>query len=137
MKLPYILIADEDADHRNSFATIFEKHIAYATVSTIDDPQLLISFLSGCAGGDLPDLIMLNMLLRDPMGNDLIHESLLHPSFLGIPKVVWVPRMNEEGAEDCGLPGVRHFLKRETDMFELENSVREVDLLLRSTLNLA
>jgi hypothetical protein len=117
--------------------TIFEKHIAYATVSTIDDPLLLISFLSGCAGEDLPDLILLNMLLPDPMGNNSIHESLLHPQFLAIPKVVWVPRMNEEGTKDCGLPGVRHFLKRETDMFELENNVREVDVLLRSTLNLA
>lgn len=137
MKLPYILIADEDVDHRNSFANVFEKHIAYATVSTIDDPQLLISFLSGCAGEDLPDLILLNLLFADRTSQELVHESLLHPLFLDIPKVVWLSRIDAEEARDGDLPGVQHFLKRETDIFELENNVREIDVLLRSALDLA
>ncbi len=132
MKLPYILIADEDIDHRNSFATVFEKHVPYATISTIDDLLLLPGFLSEHVDEGLPDLILLNI---DPSASgvpDLMRESLLHPLSRAIPKIVWIPGMNGGETLDGLLPGVTLFLKWETDLFDLENSVREVDALLRS-----
>jgi hypothetical protein len=139
LKLPYILIADEDIDHRNSFATVFEKHVPYANISTIDDLFMLPGFLSEHVDEGLPDLILLNI---DPSASgvpDLMRESLLHPLSRAIPKIVWIPGMNGgetlmNGGEtlDVLLPGVTLFLKWETDLFDLENSVREVDALLRS-----
>jgi hypothetical protein len=136
LKLPYILIADVDADHRNSFAAVFEKHVPYATISTIDDPLLLLGFLSDRADEGLPDLILLHIDPSASRAPDLMRESLLHPLSRAIPKIAWIPGMNGGETLDVLVPGVTHFLKWETGLFDLENSVREVDAVLRSALNL-
>src|SRR5215469_2080610 len=91
MKMPYILVADDDIEHRNSFATVFAKQVAYAEVSIVDDGQSLLSYLSGCDWKNLPNLILLNVQLSDMTAPNLLRELLLNSRYLRIPKLVWVP----------------------------------------------
>lgn len=136
MKLPYILIADDNIERRNSFVTAFEKQVAYAAVSTVDDGQSLLSFLTDCGWKDLPSLLVLNYYLRDTTAPDLIRELLVNTRYLKFPKIVYTPAGDPKEINECRILGVRHFLTLPGNVFELENNIRRIDDLLKSELNL-
>ncbi len=135
LKLPYLLLAEPDTDRRNSFITVFEKHVAYATVSTADNGQSLLSFLSGCGWKDLPSLIILNYELPDMAATDILRELLLDTRYMNIPKIVRTPTTEERDTEECRMLGIKHFLKFPEDIFEFESEVRIVDRLLKTELD--
>ena len=136
VKLPYVLLADSDSAHRNSFVTVFEKQVAYATVSTVNDGRSLLSFLIDCGWKDLPSLIILNYRLQDMVAPDLLRELLLDTRYMKIPKMVWSSTAAQKELEECRILGIKHFVKTSDDIFELENNVRKIDGLLRSELRL-
>jgi CheY-like chemotaxis protein len=136
VKLPYVLLADDDLAHNNSFVTVFEKQVAYATVSTVEDGQSLLSFLAHCGWKDLPSLIVLSYRLRDMEAPDLLRELLLDTRYMKIPKMVWSSTGAQKELEECRILGVKHFFRTPNDIFELENSIRKIDELLRAELTL-
>lgn len=136
MKLPYVLLADSDSARRNSFVTVFEKQVAYATVSTAEDGRSLLSFLVDCGWKDLPSLIIVNYRLQDMIAPDLLRELLLDTRYMKIPKMIWSRTGAQKELEECRILGVKHFFKTSDDLFEMENHVRKIDSLLRSELKL-
>jgi CheY-like chemotaxis protein len=136
LKLPYLLLADADPDRRDSFIAVFENHVAYATVSIVDDGQSLLSFLAGCGWKDLPSLIILNYQLPDMTAPNILRELLTDPRYLSIPKLIWIPTSEKKEIEECRILGVKHFLKFPVDKFEFESEVRIFDGLLKTELNL-
>jgi CheY-like chemotaxis protein len=137
MKLPYVLLADSDVDHRNSFLTVFEKQVAYATVTTMDDAQSLLSYLSGCNWKDLPSMIILNYYLPDMTAPDLMRELLPDTRYLNIPKLILIPAADPKLVEECRILGVRHFLQLAGSVFDLEDNMRKIDAILKGELHLA
>jgi CheY-like chemotaxis protein len=136
VKLPYLLLADDNIAHRNSFVTVFEKQIAYATVSAVDDGSSLLAFLAHCGWRDLPSLIILNYQLRDTTAPDLLRELLLDTRYMKIPKVVRTRTGDAKEVSECRILGVKYFLPISDDLFELENNVRRIDELLKAELHL-
>jgi hypothetical protein len=136
VKLPYVLLADSDSARRNSFVTVFEKQVAYATVSTAEDGRSLLSFLVDCGWKDLPSLIIVNYRLQDMIAPDLLRELLLDTRYMKIPKMIWSRTGAQKELEECRILGVKHFFKTSDDLFEMENHVRKIDSLLRSELKL-
>ena len=136
VKLPYILLADDILDHRNSFVTVFEKQIAYATVSAVDDGQSLLAFLAHCGWRDLPSMIILKYQLRDITAPDLLRELLLDTRYMKIPKLIWSSTGAQKEMEECRILGVKHFYKTPDDIFELETNVRKIDDILQAELRL-
>lgn len=134
MKLPYILLADNNIDHKNSFITVFDKQIAYATVSAVDDGQSLLSFLAHCGWRDLPSLIILSYQLGDTTAPDLLRELLLDTRYMKIPKLIWSTTGATKEMEECRILGVKHFYKTPDGIFEMENNVRRIDELLQAEL---
>lgn len=137
VKLPYILLADNNIEHRNSFMTAFDKQIAYATVSVVDDGQSLLSFLAHCGWRDLPSLIILTYKLVDTTAPDLLRELLLDTRYMNIPKLIWSSTGTVKEMEECRILGVKHFYKTPEGIFELENNVRKIDDLLQAELKLS
>jgi CheY-like chemotaxis protein len=136
VKLPYILLADDNLAHRNSFVTVFEKQVAYATVTAVDDGQSLLAYLAHCGWKDLPSLIILNYKLRDTIAPDLLRELLLDTRYMKIPKLIWSSTGALKEMEECRILGVRHFYRTPEGIFDLEDSVRKIDDLLQSELKL-
>lgn len=136
MKLPYLLLADDNIEHRNSFITVFDKQIAYATVSAVDDGQSLLHFLAHCGWRDLPSLIILNYQLRDSSAPDLLRELLLDTRYMKIPKLIWSSTGTAKEMEECRILGVKHFYKTPDGIFELETHVRQIDDILKAELHL-
>jgi hypothetical protein len=135
VKLPYILLADSNLEHRNSFVTVFDKQIAYATVSAVDDGQSLLAFLAHCGWRDLPSLIVLNYRLGDTTAPDLLRELLLDTRYMNIPKLIWSSTGAVKEMEECRILGIKHFYKTPDGIFELEDNVRKIDDLLKSELH--
>lgn len=135
MKLPYLLLADADADRRDTFIKVFEKYIVYATVSAVDNGQAFISFLSGCKPEDLPSLFILDSQLPDMTVPNIMREILTEPRYLSIPKLVCTSPTEKNEIEECGMLGIKHFLKTPVTIFEFESAVRIVDGLLKTELN--
>jgi len=136
VKLPYILLADNNLEHRNSFITVFEKQIVYATVSVVDDGQSVLSFLAHCGWRDLPSLIILNFQLGDTTAPDLLRELLLDTRYMKIPKLIWSSTGATKEMEECRILGVKHFYRTPDGIFELETNVRKIDDLLQAELKL-
>ena len=116
--------------------TVFEKQIAYATVSAVDDGSSLLAFLAHCGWRDLPSLIILNYQLRDTTAPDLLRELLLDTRYMKIPKVVRTRTGDAKEVSECRILGVKYFLPISDDLFELENNVRRIDELLKAELHL-
>lgn len=136
MKLPYILLADDNPDHRKSFVTVFEEQVAYAAVSIVDSGQSLLSFLSGCGWKDLPNLIVLNYQLADMTAANVMRELLLDSRYLTIPKLVLLPAWNDKHQAECRMLGVKHFLLRAENLFDFEHNVHKIDDLLKAELSI-
>ena len=136
MKLPYLLLADDNIAHRNSFVTVFEKQVAYATVTAVDDGSSLLAFLTHCGWRDLPSMIILNYQLRDTTAPDLLRELLLDTRYMKIPKLIWSSTGAQKEMEECRILGVKHFYKTPDDIFELETNVRKIDDILQAELRL-
>lgn len=135
MKLPYILLAEEDADQRALFTTVFGKQIAYATVSVVEDGKSLLDYLSKCGWKDLPDLIVLNSHSTDMAASDILREMLMDTRYLGISKIVLMTTEDIKAMEECKMLGVKYFLKKAEDVFELESTVRNIDTILKAQLD--
>jgi CheY-like chemotaxis protein len=136
LKLPYILLADDDSGRRDSFITVFEKHVPYAAILTVNDGQSFLSFLSGCGWKDLPSFIVLNYQLLHDTAPDLLRELLLDSRYLVIPKLIMMPTLTEKEIKECRMLGVKYFLRTAVDLFELEHNIRIIDNLLKTELNL-
>lgn len=136
VKLPYLLLADDNIAHRNSFVTVFEKQVAYATVTAVDDGSSLLAFLTHCGWRDLPSMIILNYQLRDTTAPDLLRELLLDTRYMKIPKLIWSSTGAQKEMEECRILGVKHFYKTPDDIFELETNVRKIDDILQAELRL-
>ena len=136
MKLPYILLADSDSDHRESFVTVFEKQVAYATILTVVDGQSLLSYLAGCPWKDMPSLIVLNYRQQDMTAPDVIRELLIDTRYLTIPKIVTTSTEDENEIEECRMLGIKNFLKEPAGLFDLETNVRKIDNLLKTEFGL-
>ena len=136
VKLPYLLLADDNIAHRTSFVTVFEKQVAYATVTAVDDGGSLLAFLTHCGWRDLPSMIILNYQLRDTTAPDLLRELLLDTRYMKIPKLIWSSTGAQKEMEECRILGVKHFYKTPDDIFELETNVRKIDDILQAELRL-
>jgi CheY-like chemotaxis protein len=136
VKLPYLLLADDNIAHRNSFVTVFEKQVAYATVTAVDDGRSLLAFLTHCGWRDLPSMIILNYQLRDTTAPDLLRELLLDTRYMKIPKVIRTHAGDAKQISECRILGVKYFLTMPDDLFELENNIRRIDELLKEELHL-
>jgi CheY-like chemotaxis protein len=134
--LPYLLLADDDPEVRDSFVEEFEKHVAYATIKTVDDGQALLTFLANRSWKDLPSMILISYHLPDHVAPDIIRELLLNSRYLGIPKLVWSQTGQTKEMDECRMLGVKHYFKKPSGVFESQAVIRQIDRLLRGELSL-
>lgn len=136
MKLPYILLADDDPDHSDMFFSVFEKQVAYARIAVRKDTQSVLAFLSDCGWKDLPDMIVFNFSDEKNNVPDCLRELLMHDRYHPIPKVVLMADHNFDMREQCEMLGIRQFLTRAENVFDLEKNMRNIDAFLQEELQL-
>jgi CheY-like chemotaxis protein len=135
--LPYILLADSDAGARDSFAEELDRHIAYATVQTVEDGQSFLGFLARRNWKDLPSMILVSYELPDTKAPDLLRELLTDERYMSIPKLVWSPGIHKKEMEECTVLGIKKYLQKPADSFALGDIVRQIDSLLKAELQIA
>jgi CheY-like chemotaxis protein len=135
--LPYILLADNDSNACDSFAEALDKHIAYATVQTVEDGQSFMGFLSRRNWKDLPSMILVSYELPDTKAPDLLRELLTDERYLNIPKLVWSPGIHKKEMEECTVLGIKKYLQKPIDSFALGDIVRQIDSILKAELQIA
>lgn len=136
MSMPFIVLADNDCEHKKSFTKAFEKQVAYASIVTRHSGRSLLSFLRSCDWNNLPDLIVLNYQLSDMTAPEVLRQLLTDSRCREIPKVVCVPDIDKNAITECWSLGARHFLKKDDGLFECESVVREIDTILKAELSL-
>ena len=132
--VPYILLADDDLQIRDTFVKEYEKRVAYASVCTVDNGRSLVSFLSSRSWKDLPSIIILRAQLPDAKAPDVLRELLLDTRYMNIPKLVWCDTLQQREMEECSILGVKYYVKRPEGGFETEDMVRQINSILRSEL---
>ena len=135
--LPYILLADPESGVCNSFVEELDKHVAYAAVQTVEDGQALLTFLANRNWKDLPSMILVNYDLPDAKAPDLLRELLTDTRYLSIPKLVWSQTGERKEMEECKLLGVKLYLQKPSDVFELEHIIHQIDDILKAELSAA
>jgi len=114
-----ILLVEDDADTRDAFEEILSGE-GYAVVSASDGLEALARMM----GGDVPSLIVLDVMLPEMNGIEFLRARRMHPRLAAAPVIL----LSGMGDDLDGLTGaalnVREFLRKPVEPQRLIDAVR-------------
>ena len=123
-----ILMTDDDSDDRMMALLAFKKLNAAHSIDFVTNGQELIDYLNLRinSGGDLPDLILLDLNMPKKNGREVLQELKQHPVFKSIPVVVYTTTKNEMEIRRCYELGANTYIVKPARFEALLKVVEDV-----------
>ncbi len=116
-----ILIVDDSEMNLFLLQSIFYGDDTIQTILESDSTKVL-----GHLRENIPDLILLDLMMPRLDGFQLLHEIRADPGFSGIPVIVISARHDQEAIEQVMDYGVEAYLKKPVNLKETEKTIRDV-----------
>ena len=133
--LPYLLLADDDPDDRETFLEAFARLHPLASVQTVNDGKELFEVLDGHTNGELPILILLDYKMPLVAGPEVLKRLADHPIYAQIPTVVWSSSERSKDIQECHRLGASAYLKKPATAREMDQIIHQIDTILTKQLS--
>jgi len=131
---PYILLADDDPDDRDSLIRPFLQQNPGVRVVSFGDGQELLSFLVDCPDDELPVLILMDYKMPYVTAAEILQSLAADPRYDGIPKLVWSTSGRAEYVDRCVQNGASQYFTKPNSLPELASIVDRMTGVFRSQL---
>jgi CheY-like chemotaxis protein len=123
-KNPHILLADDDSDDRFFFTKAVKYSPIPATLSTVENGEKLMQFLTGTAN-DLPDALFLDLNMPKKNGSECLREIKNNPGLKDLPVIIYSTSLHPEIADLLYRDGAHYYIKKGdlTEMQKLLNFI--------------
>ena len=136
MYTPYILLADDDPDDRDSLIHSFLQQNPGVRVVSFGDGRDLVSFLLACPDDELPVLILMDYKMPYVTAAEILETLAADPRYDGIPKLVWSTSGRAEYVDRCVQRGASQYFTKPNSLPELASIVERMTGVFRSRLPL-
>lgn len=136
MYSPYILLADDDPDDRESLIHPFLQQNPGVSVIACGNGQELLSFLENCASNELPVLILMDYKMPLCTAADILEQLQGDPRYTNITKLVWSTSGRSEYVDRCVQHGASQYFTKPTSLPELEHIVDRMTRVFRTSLSI-
>ncbi len=123
----HILLADDDQDDRFFFARAFEKVPIPTKLTTVENGEKLMYYLSG--NSILPDALFLDLNMPRKNGLECLSEIKNNEILKHLPVIIYSTSLNENVADLLYKNGA-HYYMRKASLEELEESLRNILTLM-------
>jgi CheY-like chemotaxis protein len=123
MYSPYILLADDDPDDRESLIHPFLQQNPGVGVIACGDGQELLTFLESCPSDELPVLMLMDYKMPFCTAADILEKLKAEPRYAGILKLVWSTSGRPEYVDRCVQHGASQYFTKPSSIPELDNIV--------------
>ena len=123
----HILLADDDQDDRFFFARAFEKVPIPTKLTTVENGEKLMHYLSG--NSILPDALFLDLNMPRKNGLECLSEIKNNEILKHLPVIIYSTSLNEIVADLLYKNGA-HYYMRKASLEELEESLRNILTLM-------
>ncbi len=137
MYTPYIILADDDPDDRDSFIHPFVQQNPGVRVVSFGDGRELLSFLEICPDNELPVLILMDYKMPYSTAADILERLAANPRYANIPKLVWSTSGRAEYVDRCVQHGASQYFTKPNSLPELANIVDRMTRLFRTRLSVS
>jgi len=137
MYTPYIILADDDPDDRDSFIHPFVQQNPGVRVVSFGDGSELLSFLEICPDNELPVLILMDYKMPYSTAADILERLAAYPRYANIPKLVWSTSGRAEYVDRCVQHGASQYFTKPNSLPELANIVDRMTRLFRTRLSVS
>jgi CheY-like chemotaxis protein len=129
MYSPYILLADDDPDDRESLIHPFVQQNPGVRVVSFGDGRELLSFLEACPDDELPVLILMDYKMPYVTAADILER--LDARYANIPKLVWSTSGRAEYVDNCVQRGASQYFTKPNSLPELASIVERMTGVFR------
>jgi len=136
MYTPYILLADDDPEDRDSLIHPFQQQNPGVRVVSFGDGMELLSFLESCPDTELPVLILMDYKMPYVTAADILERLASDPRYTNIPKLVWSTSGRAEYVNRCVLYGASQYFTKPNSLPELASIVERMTRVFRTRLSL-
>jgi CheY-like chemotaxis protein len=136
MYTPYILLADDDPDDRDSLIHPFVQQNPGVRVVSFGDGQELLSFLETCPDAELPVLILMDYKMPHLSAAEILERLAGDPRYANIPKLVWSTSGRAEYVDRCVRHGASQYFTKPNSLPELASIVERMTGVFRTRLSL-
>ena len=137
MYTPYILLADDDPDDRDSLIHPFVQQNPGVRVVAFGDGGELLSFLENCPDDELPVLILMDYKMPHWTAEDILEQLAADPRYTNIPKLVWSTSGRAEYVDSCVQRGASQYFTKPNSLPELANIVERMTRVFRTRLSVS
>ena len=131
---PYILLADDDPDDRDSLIHPFVQQNPGVRVVSFGDGRELLGFLQDCPNDELPVLILMDYKMPFWTAADILEKLAGDPRYANIPKIVWSTSGRSEYVDRCVQNGASQYFTKPNTLPELASIVERLTRLFRTRL---
>ena len=132
MYTPYILLADDDPDDRDSLIHPFLQQNPGVRVVAFGDGRDLLNFLLACPDDELPVLILMDYKMPYVTAAELLQSLAADPRYNNIPKLVWSTSGRAEYVDRCVKNGASQYFTKPNSLPELASIVDRMTRVFRS-----
>ena len=132
MITPYILLADDDPDDRDSLIHPFVQQNPGVRVVSFEDGRELLSFLQNCPNDELPVLILMDYKMPFWTAADILEKLAADPRYANIPKIVWSTSGRSEYVDRCVQNGASQYFTKPNSLPELATIVERLSGLFQT-----
>ena len=137
MYTPYILLADDDPDDRDSLIHPFVQQNPGVGVVSFGDGLELLSFLEKCPDDQMPVLILMDYKMPSWTAADILEKLSAQPRYANIPKLVWSTSGRAEYVDRCVQHGASQYFTKPNSLPELAHIVERMTRVFRTRLSIS
>lgn len=121
----HILLADDDEDDRMFFKDAIDNVRVKTTVTTVNDGQQLMEYLSKAANS-LPDVIFLDLNMPRKSGIECLEEIRSNNLLKDISIAIYSTSGSEDDIEKTFLKGANIYIRKPNDFEKLKKAIGQV-----------
>jgi len=131
MKIPLIVIAEDDVDDQFLLQTAFDENGTNHQVKFVNNGVELVSYLDSCFGiegeiSQLPSLIILDLNMPKKDGREVLKELKSNDLFKCIPVIIFTTTKNAMEVQRCYEFGANSYIVKPVSFDLLVNIIKEI-----------
>ena len=126
--IPYLLLADDDAEDRDLFTEAFLKQNPGFAIEHASCGKDVLDFL--CKATELPVVLVLDYQMPDLNGPEVLQFLAASQRYRDVVKVMWSTSRRVKDMEECKKLGASYYLVKPADNRELDNMIRQMTAIL-------
>ena len=131
MKIPLIVIAEDDVDDQFLLQTAFDENGTNHQVKFVNSGVELVSYLDSCFGiegkiSQRPSLIILDLNMPKKDGREVLKELKSNDLFKCIPVIIFTTTKNAMEVQRCYEFGANSYIVKPVSFDLLVNIIKEI-----------